>query len=55
MSNKNIKKKINIICLNSGYILDGYAKVYKNDFNLFNEDIGKSKIPDDQKIKYEKK
>ena len=35
------------ICLNRGYILDGYPKGYKNAFSLFNEDTDESKPIED--------
>ena len=35
------------VCLNRGYILDGYPRGYKNSYNLFYEDTDETKTSDD--------
>ena len=45
---KLIRRKLKMnICLNRGYILDGYPRGYKNAKELFYEDTDESKSPDE--------
>lgn len=45
---KVIRRKLMMnVCLNRGYILDGYPRGYKNSYNLFYEDTDETKTPDD--------